>query len=164
MLTAAEPLVIQPQATPVGLNVPGVLGVPNAVSQPTALPQIAQLDPTLAFAQAANGGVLLPFNSTAPKPPTGAQLFPDPADIILPNRNLFVGDVALIQQDAALLAAGSLFNLQQQLLAQQAIAQAALAGVVLGSAPPPTIIIDANGASTPPPSNVQRNSHTAESR
>lgn len=156
MLTAADALTIQPAATAAAaLNVPGVLGVPNAVSQPTALPQVAQLDPTLAFAQAANGGVLLPFNSTAPQPPTGAQRFPDPAAIILPNQNLFVGDVALIQQDAALLAAGSLFNLQQQLLAQQAIAQAELAGVILGTAPPPTIIISTNGAPPPAPNNGQ---------
>lgn len=143
MMTAAEALTIQPQATPTNLNVPGVSGVPNAISQPTAQPQVAQFDPTAAFAQAAAGSVLLPFNSTAPQPPSGAQLFPDPAAIILPNQNLFVGDVGLIQADAALLnAAGSLFNLQQQLLAQQAIAQAELAGVVLGNAPPPTIIIN----------------------
>lgn len=145
MMTAAEALTIQPQVTPTNLNIPGVTGVGQAISQPTSQPQVAQLDPAAAFAQAANGAVLLPFNSTAPAPPSGAQLFADPASIILPNQALFVGDVNLIQQDAALQAAGSLFNLQAQLLAQQAIAQAELAGVVLGSAPPPTIIINNNG-------------------
>lgn len=145
MMTAADPVVIQPAATPTNLNIPGVTGAGQAITQPTSQPQVAQLDPAAAFAQAANGAVLLPFNSTAPAPPSGAQLFSDPAAIILPNQALFVGDVNLIQQDAALLqAAGSLFNLQSQLLAQQAIAQAELAGVVLGSAPPPTIIINNN--------------------
>ncbi|KAJ4391934.1 hypothetical protein N0V93_005554 [Gnomoniopsis smithogilvyi] len=145
MMTADSALTIQPQATPTNLNIPGISGAGQAISQPTAQPQVAQFDPAAAFAQAANGAVLLPFNSTAPQPPSGAQLFPDPASIILPNQALFVGDVNVIQQDAALLAAGSLFNLQAQLLAQQAIAQAELAGVVLGTAPPPTIIINNNG-------------------
>lgn len=144
MMTAADALTIQPVPTPV-LNIPGVSGVGTTLSQPTAVPQVAQLDPNAAFSQAANGSVLLPFNSTAPQPPTGAQLFPDPAAIILPNQNLFVGDVNLIQQDCALVAAGSLFNLQQQLLAAEAIAQAELAGVILGNAAPPTIIINNNG-------------------
>lgn len=150
MITAADALTIQPQATPTNLNIPGINGAGQTISQPTSQPQVQQFDPAAAFAQAANGAVLLPFNSTAPQPPSGAQLFSDPAAIILPNQNLFVGDVNLIQQDAALLAAGSLFNLQAQLLAQQAIAQAELAGVVLGTTPPPTIIIN-NG------NNVQQN-------
>lgn len=147
MMTAADAIMIGAQPTaPANLNVPGVAGAGTALSQPTALPQVQQLDPNAAFAQAAGGGsVLLPFGSTAPQPPSGAQLFADPAAIILPNQNLFVGDVNTISQDCALLAAGSLFNLQQQLLAQQAIAQAELANVVLGNAQPPTIIIDNNG-------------------
>lgn len=143
MMTAAD-MTLQPAATgtPANLNSSGVAGAGQAISQPTSQPQVAQLDPATAFAQAAGGAVLLPFDSTAPAPPSGAQLFPDPASIILPNQNLFVGDVGLIQQDAALLAAaGSLFNLQSQLLAQQAIAQAELAGVLLGTAPPPTTVI-----------------------
>lgn len=153
-MTAAEALTIQPAALPTNLNIPGVSGVgsavPSATAAPTATPaatdgaQVVQADPNAAFAQAVNGSVMLPFNSTAPQPPSGAQLFADPAAIILPNQNLFVGDVALIQQDAALLAQGSLFNLQQQLLNQQAIAQAELAGVVLGSAPPPAVIVNVN--------------------
>lgn len=146
MVTAAEVLTISPVPTP-ALNIPGVSGAGTALSQPTAAPQVAQLDPNAAFAQAANGSVLLPFNSTAPQPPTGAQLFPDPAAIILADQNLFVGDVNLIQQDCALVAAGSLFNLQQQLLAAEAIAQAELAGVVLGVAAPPTIIINNDNGS-----------------
>lgn len=150
-MTAAEALTIQPAALPTNLNIPGVAGVPSAVPSATGAPaaapaatdapQVVQADPNTAFAQAANGSVMLPFNSTAPQAPSGAQLFPDPAAIILPSQNLFVGDVALIQQDAALLAQGSLFNLQQQLLNQQAIAQAELAGVILGSAPPPTVVV-----------------------
>lgn len=155
MMTAAEPLTIQPAATPTNLNVPGVAGVGALKSQPTAPPQVAQFDPNKAFAQAANGAVLLPYNSTAPQPPSGAQLFPDPAAIILPNQNLFVGDVALIQQDAALLAQGSLFNLQSQLLAQEAVANAELAGVILGNAQPPTVII--NNGLPPPQGNSQQN-------
>lgn len=153
-MTAADALQIGPQPTPPSLNIPGVDGVGTALPQPTGqassgstAAQVQQLDPAQAFGQAANGSVLLPYNSTAPAPPSGAQLFADPAAIILPNQgNLFVGDVNAIQQDAALLAAaGTLFNLQQQLLAQQAIAQAELAGVLLGSASPPTIIINENG-------------------
>lgn len=143
MINSADTVTIQPSAQP-NLNIPGVSGAGTNLSQPTSQPQVAQLDPAAAFAQSANGSVLLPFNTSAPAPPSGAQLFPDPAAIILPNQALFVGDVALIQQDAALQAAGSLFNLQSQLLASQAIAQAELAGVVLGTAPPPTVIINVN--------------------
>lgn len=141
MINAADSITIQPSAQP-NLNIPGVTGAGTNVSQPTSQPPVAQLDPTAAFGQAANGSMLLPFNTTAPAPPSGAQLFPDPAAIILPNQALFVGDVATIQADAALLTAGSLFNLQPQLLAEQAIAQAELGGLVLGTAPPPTVIID----------------------
>lgn len=145
MVNAAEPLTIGPAPTPATLNVPGVAGVGNA-TQPAAgtAPQVAQFDPNAPFGQV-NGSVLLPFGTEAPKAPSDAQVFPDPAAIILPNQGLFVGDTALIQQDCQLLAAGSLFNLQAQLLAtQQAIAQAELAGLVLGTAPPPTVIVNVN--------------------
>ncbi|CAN8096591.1 unnamed protein product [Discula destructiva] len=143
-INAADSLTIQPAAAPPSnLTAPDVMGAGQVLSQPTNTPQVAQLDPTAAFAQAADGAMILPYNSTAPAPPSGAQLFSDPADIILPNQALFVGDVALIQQDAALQAAGSLFDLEAQLLAQEDIASVELAGVVLGSAPPPTVIVNA---------------------
>lgn len=146
MVNAAEPLTIGPAPTPATLNVPGVAGVGNA-SQPAAgdAPQVAQFDPNAPFGQV-NGSVLLPFGSQPPKAPSDAQVFADPAAIILPNQGLFVGDTNLIQQDCQLIAAGSLFNLQAQLLAnEQAIAQAELAGLVLGTAPPPTVIVNVNG-------------------
>ncbi|KAK7733259.1 hypothetical protein SLS63_004788 [Diaporthe eres] len=146
MVNAAEPLTIGPAPTPATLNVPGVAGVGNT-SQPAAgdAPQVAQFDPNAPFGQV-NGSVLLPFGSQPPKAPSDAQVFADPAAIILPNQGLFVGDTNLIQQDCQLIAAGSLFNLQAQLLAnEQAIAQAELAGLVLGTAPPPTVIVNVNG-------------------
>lgn len=145
MLNAAEPLTIGPAPTPATLNVPGVAGVGNASQPSGAAPQVAPLDPNAPFGQV-NGSVLLPFGSQPPQAPSNAQVFADPAAIILPNQGLFVGDTNLIQQDCQLLAAGSLFNLQAQLLAnQQAIAQAQLAGLVLGTAPPPTVIVNVNG-------------------
>ncbi|POS68700.1 hypothetical protein DHEL01_v212904 [Diaporthe helianthi] len=144
MLNSSEPLVIGPAPTPAALNVPGVAGVGNASQPANAAPQVAPLDPNAPFGQL-NGSVLLPFGSQPPQAPSNAQVFSDPAAIILPNQGLFVGDTNLIQQDCQLLAAGSLFNLQAQLLAnQQAIAQAQLAGLVLGTAPPPTIVVNVN--------------------
>ncbi|KAL1880743.1 hypothetical protein Daus18300_001357 [Diaporthe australafricana] len=146
MVNSADNMTIGPTPTPPNLNVPGVSGVGNASQAAgAAAPQVAQFDPNQPFGQI-DGAVLLPFGSQPPKAPSNAQVFADPAAIILPNQGLFVGDTNLIQQDCQLLAAGSLFNLQAQLLAnEQAIAQAELAGLVLGTAPPPIIIVNVNG-------------------
>lgn len=142
-VTAQDNIVIG--ATPTQAVVPGVAGVGTAISAPTSAPNVQNIDPNNPFGQS-NGAVLLPFGTTPPQAPSAAQVFADPAAIILPNQNLFVGDTTQIQQDCALIAAGSLFNLQSQLLAsQQAIAQAQLAGLVLGQQAPPTVIVNVGG-------------------
>lgn len=106
----------------------------DASNQTGSTPQIAAFDPAAPFGRS-NQSVVLPFGSQAPTLPNRAQVFADPAAVILPGaRNLFVEDISRFSADCALWGANgnSLFNLQSALLAAGQVATAQLAGLVLG--------------------------------
>lgn len=136
MLTASDTMTINAVATPT-INIPGLAAV-SAASTSTATPAVAAFDTNAPFGQL-NQSVILPFNSSAPTIPNGAQVFADPAAIILQNQALFVEDVNALQSDCSLLVSNSnsLFNLQEFLLASfEAVAATQLSGFVVGSAQP----------------------------
>jgi hypothetical protein len=129
MLTAAEAMTIG-LATP-SVNIEGLL----AASAPTGVPVIANFDPNAPFGQL-NDSLILPYGSAAPTLSNVAQIFADPAAIILPgHQGLFVEDLSLFSQDCAFWGAngGSLFTLASEVIALQQVAAVQLAGLQLGA-------------------------------
>jgi len=138
MVTASDTMTINAVPTPT-VDVAGLLSAASAVSTATATPAVAAFDSSAPFGQL-NQSVILPYNSSAPTIPNNAQVFADPAAIILPNQNLFVEDITVLQSDCQLISVntGSLFNLQAFLLSSfEAVAATQLSGLVIGSAAPP---------------------------
>jgi len=135
MLTAAAPMTIG-LPTP-SLDISGILASASAISAPTGSPSIASFDPNSPFGQL-NQSVILPFGSLAPSLPNNAQIFADPAAIILPGQsNLFISDLTQFSSDCALWSSNgqSLFNLASSLIAAEQIAAAELAGLSIGTNP-----------------------------
>jgi len=132
IVSASEAMTI---GLPDGVDLSGFLASATAVSLPTGVPVVGNFDPNAPFGQY-NQSVLLPYGSAPPTLPDNAQIFGDPADIILAGHSgFFVEDIRAFSQDCALWGAngGSLFNLASQLVLAEQVAAAQLVGLQIGA-------------------------------
>lgn len=135
MVTADAPLTIG-LPTP-SIDIAGILSSASAVSTPTAAPIIAGFDAAAPFGRV-NQSLILPYGSSAPTLANIAQIFADPASIILPGgggRGLFVQELSQFGSACSLWGANglSLFNLQAALVLAEQVAAVQLAGLQLGA-------------------------------
>lgn len=133
MVTAAVPMTINLASPSLALS--GLLSSVTAISAPTGTPSIGAYDPNAPFGQF-NQSVLLPYGSQPPSLSNSAQIFADPAAIILPGQSgLFVENIAEFSQDCAFWSANdlTLFNLATEIITVEQVSVVEASGLSLGS-------------------------------